>query len=459
MKSFFVLLSIMAVLAVMRIHFLDEPFERDEGGYAYMAQRFLDGDLIYRDYWESRPPGIVFIYALIFKLYGQSITAVRVFSIFAGLISMVLVYLIAEKLFNRKTGYISALLYAIFSGGPFIQGSSANAEPFMIVFTLLGICLFVYSRSLPVVFLSGASFGLAFMIKQVAIDGFLAVCIYALIERRRGLFILAFGFITAWIPVLFYLAKNNIFGEFIFAAFTYNFFYVKNAYEYGWPARFKNSLLYVSREILLLWFLGLSGLFMLRRNVLMFFWLIFGIFAISFGGRFFPHYFIQIIPVLCILSGYGLNRIYTKIFPVLIVLLLTVLTILNEYKYYLVYNPYEVCRMKYPMENFVLTEILARKIEKETDPDDYIYVWGSEPEIYFYSSRKCPVRFIHNYFVRMSPVLASKGKMEIIENLNMKKPKIIVVFDTLDVFPELKDFIDKYYTQKIMAGLKVWQRL
>lgn len=444
-KNFLALLAIMALLVIMRIHFLDEPFERDEGGYAYMAQRFLKGDLIYRDYWESRPPGIVFIYALIFKLYGENLTAIRVFSIYTGLLSVLLVYLLAEKLFNRRTGYLSALLYAIFSGGPLIQGSSANAEPFMILFTLLGVYL-----GNP--FLAGVSFGLAFMVKQTAVDGLLAVM---LLSRKRNIFPIVLGFFTAWAPVIFYLVKNNIFGEFIYAAFGYNFSYVRNAYEYGgWFVRLKNTFLLINRENSLLWFLGIIGLFMLRRNFLIFVWPVFGVLAVSLGGRFFPHYFIQLIPVLCILSGYSLSRIGVKILPVLI--LLTAFTVFNQYRYYLVYSPYEVCQLKYPAEKFVLAEVLARKIQKETRPEDYIYVWGSEPEIYFYSGRRCPARYIHNHFIRMNPKLAGKGKKEIIEQLNLKRPKVIVVCDALDIFPELKEFIDRYYEPEILAGIVVW---
>lgn len=443
---------IMALLVIMRIHFLDEPFERDEGGYAYMAQRFLAGDLIYKDYWESRPPGIVFIYALIFKLYGDSLSAVRIFSIYIGLISLVFVYLITEKLFSRRIACLSGLLYAVFSGGPLVQGSSANAEPFMILFTLAGIYLFLKDLT----FFAGICFGLAFMVKQVALDGFMAVLVCMLLYKKRFIPILFLGFFTAWIPAIFYLVKNGVFNEFVYAAFTYNLSYVGNAYRHGWFERLRSSILFISRENIILWVLGIYGIYMLRRNLLITAWVFFSALAVSFGGRFFPHYFIQLVPALCILSGYSLNNSLRSLYKIVPILLLVFFTIFNMYKYYLVYSPYEVCRLKYPTENFVLTEILAKEIAEETSPGDYIYVWGSEPEIYFYSKRRCPTRFIHNHFMKMKPDLAALGKREIMDGLNLRRPKIIAVLDTLGIFSELKEFIDRYYEPKVLNGIVVW---
>src|SRR4051812_31264423 len=54
------------------------PMISDEGGYAYVAQRWLDGrGTLYGDLWVSRPQGIFLAYGAIFHTIGTSVGALR----------------------------------------------------------------------------------------------------------------------------------------------------------------------------------------------------------------------------------------------------------------------------------------------------------------------------------------------------------------------------------------------
>ena len=55
----------------------DVPLERDEGEYAYIAQRWLRGKVPYRDAFDQKPPGVFVAYAVIETLIGASPAALH----------------------------------------------------------------------------------------------------------------------------------------------------------------------------------------------------------------------------------------------------------------------------------------------------------------------------------------------------------------------------------------------
>ena len=74
-------LIVAAVLAfvALRAPFLSLPLERDEGEYAYIAQRLLEGDVPYRDAFDQKPPGVFGAYALAFVRWRPSIEGIHLF--------------------------------------------------------------------------------------------------------------------------------------------------------------------------------------------------------------------------------------------------------------------------------------------------------------------------------------------------------------------------------------------
>ena len=75
-------LVVVAALAfvVPRLPFISVPLERDEGEYAYIAQRMLEGDVPYRDAFNQKPPAVFVAYLGAFLLLGRSIEAIHAFA-------------------------------------------------------------------------------------------------------------------------------------------------------------------------------------------------------------------------------------------------------------------------------------------------------------------------------------------------------------------------------------------
>ncbi len=69
--------ALIAVFALLRAPYVSVPLERDEGEYAYIAQRLLEGDVPYRDAFDQKPPGVFLAYAMAFVSFGQSIESIH----------------------------------------------------------------------------------------------------------------------------------------------------------------------------------------------------------------------------------------------------------------------------------------------------------------------------------------------------------------------------------------------
>lgn len=116
----------------LRWPFLGVPLNADEGGYAYVASRWLygRGDL-YNDLWISRPQGIFLAYGAIFETLGTSVDAIHLGAWLVGLATTIFVWLFARLWIGNRAALVAAALFTLINGSPYLEGYTANAEVFM----------------------------------------------------------------------------------------------------------------------------------------------------------------------------------------------------------------------------------------------------------------------------------------------------------------------------------------
>jgi len=125
------LVSVCLSFAV-RWPFLNLPLTDDEGGYAYVADRWLSGrGRLYHDLWLSRPQGILLAYGLIFHTLGRGADAIRIGAAIVAAATMLAVWLFAQEWGGPRVAIPAALMFAVVSGSPAVEGVTANAEVFM----------------------------------------------------------------------------------------------------------------------------------------------------------------------------------------------------------------------------------------------------------------------------------------------------------------------------------------
>ena len=218
----------------------DLPMVSDEGGYAYVAQRWLDGrGQLYDDLWLSRPQGIYLVYALILRFLGGDIVDLRTGSWIAGLVTMIGVWLFAAAWKGPKVAAGASLIFAVLMASPATEGFTANAEIFMAAPAAFSAwCLLRAARSgwaWPWILGAGALAGLATILKPSGIVmlpvaiGFLVLARLST-EGMRAKWQVAAGSAVATlgfaIGVMPFLVHGYILGwdRYLYGAVTYRIF-------------------------------------------------------------------------------------------------------------------------------------------------------------------------------------------------------------------------------------------
>lgn len=292
---------------------------------------------------------------------------------------------------DNKFGLIAAALFAVFSGGPRIEGVGANSEVFMLLPIMLGLLFFLYqdkwgSRSL---FLAGLFSGAAIMIKQVALFNFLALAGFVFVgpcrtlkQKLADLLWLTAGFLV--VPLAFgvyFLSKGALF-DLINAILIYGIHNINPNFGFF----FQRTLGIALTENSVIWLLALAGsvhLWTAKKRLeqkYLVFWSAASLLGVYIGGYAFGHYYIQLIPGLCLLSAVSLyywreigrSNVFRWVLAGLVIVL-SVVIILFQYKFYLIYSPDEISIAKYNSPANAIARELGEKLKQRTGPNDFIF--------------------------------------------------------------------------------------
>jgi hypothetical protein len=149
-----------------------EPLDCDEAAYAYMGRRVLQGDVLYRDLTEYKPPMGYWIYTLAVAMGGYNELAIRLMVIPFVLATIAAVWWIALKLGGPIAACLAAALYVLLSTDPFLFGNGSQLEQFINLFSVLSLAMLIrgWDRGdRRWIFAAGVCLGAAALVKQVAL--------------------------------------------------------------------------------------------------------------------------------------------------------------------------------------------------------------------------------------------------------------------------------------------------
>ena len=168
-------------LAIRSVSFHRSVIDWDESLYFLMAEAWRAGHLPYTTLWDNKPIGIYAIFAVFQALFGDHVAAMRLAAVAAVSATAFLLYRLYLNIGTTSGGIrpkkspalVAAILYLLASTRD--GGMAANTELFIAPF-VCGSLLFALSarRSLMPAFLSGLLLGLAFIVKYVALFEFAA---------------------------------------------------------------------------------------------------------------------------------------------------------------------------------------------------------------------------------------------------------------------------------------------
>jgi 4-amino-4-deoxy-L-arabinose transferase-like glycosyltransferase len=481
-RSVLALAAICVLPIILYLPFLTEPFMRDEGLYASVAQLILDGGIPYRDAFDNKPPLIFGIYSFSFILFGENVWAPRLLAAICLSLTTVLVYFQGRLAFSPNGGLIAALAFALSIGIAGFQ-TNANTEYFLVLPMVGALVAFTLARRTDKAawyVLAGVLSGLAVMTKQVAIFNFLVLLAVPLIisvrdggwtavaSRRvvRPLIVMASGFTVAVGAVVAPFIIAGAFGEFFDGVVVYPLSYSGGLslvdklghalwspvflmiHAGPWVALAVFGVLFVARDegnpdrqVLVLW-LAACGL------------------GVASTGRFYDHYFVQLLPAMALLVPAGVYFLkhawgsrWAKVTAMWLLPISAAIPLLISAAIYLQPTAEARHEVKYASGEGVLennSADLARYLAAVTSEEDYIYNLGFQSEIYFYADRQAPTRFLFDHPFEVE----EKYEVAALQDLRADPPAYIVdsaVYEEnrlrdANYYPVLiKGFIDENY--------------
>jgi 4-amino-4-deoxy-L-arabinose transferase-like glycosyltransferase len=467
------LLLIPAVVLVgLRLHAWPGPLETDECNYIVIAQRLLDGGLLYVDAWDHQPPGVFALFAGLIAVAGDSEVVIRTFAAVWVLAVMVLIYLLARQALGVGLSWTAAFLFALASCDPGMAAEGCNREIYMNTFVLAGVWVLArYAQSDSVglsprrILLAGFLLGLASAIKTVVAAQWLFLLaglwfILLVVDRRpvkhalQASLYFALGPALVWLCMTVYFAGTGRLGLFVASVFAYNIGY--SASPSGFWARFGAFFTAwpVFRSAIALWLGAATGLVLLtllRRRIDLR-WAV-AIVALAVGSyvavclpaKFWNHYYLLMLGPLVLLTVGGFAAVGNRGSPqeraMGIAGLVIVIAALaaTQIRHYLMVSPERIGYPRYG-PRMVWARDQGVRLGSVTDPGDTVFVWGvADTGIYYYADRRCASRFTMIGGLLDEDEGSQRRRGLLLEDLARSKPRVILL--ARKPFPALHQFL------------------
>jgi len=420
------------------------PLERDEGEYAYIAQDWLDGHVPYADTFDQKPPGAFAAYAAIFATLGRSPAAIHWGAELWTLGTLVLLFGAGAALYSPLAGLLAAAFGAWLTTAPCFRANAANTELFMLL-PLTGAFWAALAAEagepLSFAFIAGLLSGGAVLFKQVALVNAVVLLFFvARVQRGRGPRLAAFGagFAAALLPVAACFAAAGAWAPFFDCVVRYNLSsYVRQVPLLQYPALLAAALGPILKEGWGAIALAACGLTLgapaaanPRARRIAGAWLAASALGAAAGGYFREHYFLQLVPALALLAARGAERLAARFklgsgAAVGFALAAIAVGVLAAPRYYLSGTPEEKSRLLYGLNPFPESPELAGFIAARTEPDDQVFILGSEPQILFEARRRSAGRSIFAYPLMAPGDAGLARQQEALAEFDRAAPKIV----------------------------------
>lgn len=455
------LIIILLLTSFLRLPSLFEPFTYgDEGIYLTLGQALKRGVVLYREIHDNKPPLLYFLAAL-----AGSFSNFRLILFFWSFVTIIFFFKLAEELFPKKPQRVvlATGFFAILTSLHSFEGNVANAENFMMLPTIIGFLLILKKKkekSLRSYLLAGSLFALAALFKIPAVFDFLAVLVFILLLKGKLYAIrhtpyAIIGFLLPFLITFVFFGLQGALPEYLKAVFFQNLPYLSSwvqnqSQTFGFPL----SLL--SRGFLLI--LALSLVFLLRRKLslpakLVLIWFSFSLFASLLSSRPYPHYLLQTLPSLSLAFGLVFTQTKERIIPFLLAFLLYFSFSSFQFWHYR-NRPYYLNFYQFafgfksksdywadfggPVKTIYR---LAEFANAYTQPQERIFVWGTQPSIYALARRLPAGRYTAAYHI-----IDFDGFEETMAALRREKPILIIKLKEERIpFPQLESFLEKNY--------------
>lgn len=465
------LVLIVLLLIFLRSRFLGIAMERDEGIYTYIGHLILQGKTPYVDFYETRFPGIFYMYAALIAVFGYSIEGVATGILVLCALSVLLLFDTARRLFSVSAGLLAAASFVFLTLAPDISGFTRQSEHIVNFWTLAGVwCMTlaltgsglrlgkIVLHSKFWLILSGICMCWAMLVKPNAIYLIPAVGVWLLLHdfwaaprSWKNLIVnglcYSMGVLGMFAMMCLYIWSKGAWSAFyefaIVEAGKYADAFDKKEGDamlsavYRYLNEHYQGLLFLSYfGLAAIWFSGAE----LYKKVGLVLLYAAGFATITPGWRFFGHYWLMWMPFVALsigAAGYALQQIVQKrfksavfaAFTPLLPLLVLLFHFVSYKSYYLTPNFNQLLEKTYGVNPFAELKKLGDLLAKRTQKGDKLALVGSEPQLYVYTGNDSPTRHAYFSYLMQDTLKTPQAKVwqrEFITDLEREKPRFIV---------------------------------
>ncbi len=476
------LFLLLLIVFLLRIPSFFEPYSYgDEMIYLTLGEAIRRGIPIYKGIHDNKPPLLYLLAAVAGNLFWFK-------AILAGwsLVTVFLFWKLTEILFPKKVNAqkISTSIFALLTTIPLLEGNIINSELFMIGPIILAfLTLLTRKNNVKNLLISGFLFSIAALFKIPAAFDLPVIIVYWIIAEKdlnkenllqiiKKAIILGLGFLIPIVASFVWFYFAGALKEYFVAAFAQNFGYLSSFRpgDIQKPFLVKNGPLLVRAVIV---FLASVVLFNFRKKLSKEFifsslWIFFTLFAVTLSERPYPHYLIQAVAPLSLLTSMfftkkNIEQLYT-IIPLFFAFLVPVYfhfwyypTVpyyekfvklisgqINKDEYLNTYGS-QVPR-NYKIANFLATSTRA---------SDKVFVFGDGVPVYALSRRLPPGRYVADYHIK-----DFSSEEQTISTLETDLPAFIIVMPGYRLSTAMDNLIrNNYGMTMVVDDAQIWRLL
>ena len=406
-------LMICALTAALRLPALlhPEPID-DENIYAVVANEILHGGRPYVDAVERKPPLLFWTYAAIFDIGGMfNWRALHVAALLWTLATMLGLYAMTRSVLDGNAGLLAAVFYGVFQPWATWKNLAFNGEllmnlPIVWAWAIAFAPGWRFRATRPELFVAGVLSCAAFLLKQPAAIAAVPLAAYFLLPSYRASRRLtlgqscvqvawfAGGFTVALAAVAALLRHQGILREAFYwtisdhdvplifwahgLAITLGFVGACLPLIFGASLALARDELWTARRAERAALIGLLSVSVLGAAA---------------SGRFYPHYYIQLLPPLVVLAAVYYRRAWTDSSvrlhwapPRSAIFAWIALTAVA----FFVAHWIGLAPQEQPTA-------AGRYLAEHSSPDDRIFVWGQVPQVYLDARRRPASRYISTF--------------------------------------------------------------
>jgi 4-amino-4-deoxy-L-arabinose transferase-like glycosyltransferase len=502
-------LLLLLLIVILRVPNFFEPYwYGDEAIYLTIGNALNDGERLYTEIVDHKTPIIYYLARVPNQL------SFRLLNVAWMLATTVAFYYFAKRLISDNASVLVAgVVFVLMTTLPWFEGNLPNGELFVMGFVLVGAWIlskttyfsaFLEERKsidlgkdVPYVFTAGLFFGLGILTKVPAIldwGAFLLIGWLLIVntlsfkptqlKQWLRLALTTIGSLTVFavgtiVPIIASIVYFNSVGsgqDYLDYGLLYNFRYAAN-----WGLPFSSLLLQkvftlpgktlIMASILLV--LSIRKQWFSRPYQFITGWFVMALFASLLSNRPYPHYFLQVMPPLALLSGLTIEMIEKskKHWPAIsftgLVVGMSVAALLllgfapyRTLQYYdrfvkLLSGQWTVSQYRESFNHFMRDNYKAATIIRESGEDE-IFIWGTNALLYALSSTQPVGKYTVSFHIK-----DFQAQGETMEAVKQKRPKFIVIMDEEnEELPGLNEYLSEHYVMNSnYEYFSLWKRV